>query len=262
MLEAQPTRSAQGQRRMQAIFMVTELPTAKLGKQTQYFDVEPDERDKEPKRAVPLHVLGLAAGYAIFDELEIHDQSEGGEADNEDTEADSKEASGLRTKDTEGKASTDSEHVEDEHDKREDPHTGSEGRDDLDRGRTEADDAERIRDKQATKYRERENESLCGDEERRRSLAGLFEKVSDVEGKCANRNSLADRINGREERGRLACETKDNCDDKGGDETAEAKAEPKGRGRLDERPAQPSENHGNGEQNGGFDYRAVNGHGV
>src|SRR5437879_3731731 len=49
-------------------------PAARLGQEPQDLQVQPDQRDHQTERAVPLHVLGRAAGHTGLDEVEVEDQ--------------------------------------------------------------------------------------------------------------------------------------------------------------------------------------------
>src|SRR2546421_10254076 len=40
-------------------------PAARLGQEPQDLQVQPDQRDHQAERAVPLHVLGRAGSYAV-----------------------------------------------------------------------------------------------------------------------------------------------------------------------------------------------------
>ena len=50
--------------------------------------VQPDQRDHQAERAVPLHVLGGLRRGGLLDEVEVEQQVERREADHEQAEAD------------------------------------------------------------------------------------------------------------------------------------------------------------------------------
>src|ERR1700722_16784196 len=64
------------------------VAAAKLGKQPQNLKVQPNQRDHNPERTVPLHVFGSAHARAILDKVEIEHQVERGDAYDNQTEAD------------------------------------------------------------------------------------------------------------------------------------------------------------------------------
>src|ERR1700722_3018652 len=64
-------------------------------KQAQHFEIEPDERDHQAERAVPLHVTWSAHARAGFDHVEIGDEVESGDADDEEAEADADDAAAV-----------------------------------------------------------------------------------------------------------------------------------------------------------------------
>src|SRR5687768_4810679 len=76
------------------LFVLSEvgLAAAQLREQTQDLEVEPDQRDQQAERPVPLHVLRRARRGAVFDEVEIEHQVEGGDDDDDDADADAEPA--------------------------------------------------------------------------------------------------------------------------------------------------------------------------
>src|ERR1700722_15896490 len=64
-------------------------------KQAQHFEIEPDERDHQAERAVPLHVTWSAHARAGFDHVEIEDEVESGDDDDEEAEADADVAAAV-----------------------------------------------------------------------------------------------------------------------------------------------------------------------
>ena len=62
-----------------------------FGKQSEYLNVEPDQRDHNPEGAVPLHVFGGANLHTLLDEVEIEHKVQSGNGDNDQAESDSNE---------------------------------------------------------------------------------------------------------------------------------------------------------------------------
>src|SRR3990172_4056117 len=63
-------------------------PAPHLRKQSQYLDIEPDQRDHEAECAVPLHILRRALCRAALDEIEVEHEVQGRDDDDEEAEAD------------------------------------------------------------------------------------------------------------------------------------------------------------------------------
>src|SRR5207302_9409522 len=58
-------------------------PAAGFRQQPQDLQVQPDQRDYQAERPVPLHVFGGAAGHAGLDEVEVEDQVQGRDHDDD-----------------------------------------------------------------------------------------------------------------------------------------------------------------------------------
>src|SRR5688500_16070539 len=64
------------------------LAAAQLREQPQDLEVEPDQRDQQAERAVPLHVLRRARRGAVLDEVEVEHEVQSGDDDDDDAHAD------------------------------------------------------------------------------------------------------------------------------------------------------------------------------
>src|SRR5580704_11667142 len=78
---------------------VRRLSVAQFTEQAKNFEIQPDERDHQAERAVPLHVLRRSAGYACLDHIEIENQIERRNDDHEEAEADSDDAASIDRRD-------------------------------------------------------------------------------------------------------------------------------------------------------------------
>src|SRR5580704_8580066 len=68
------------------------VAAAHFGQQVENLDVEPDQRDHDAERCVPLHKFGRTVGDALLDEIEVEDEIERGDSDDYEAEADANEA--------------------------------------------------------------------------------------------------------------------------------------------------------------------------
>ena len=56
-------------------FRILAVVTAQIRKQSQDGNIKPDDCNQQPKRPIPLHILGCGAGICrLLDELEVDDQ--------------------------------------------------------------------------------------------------------------------------------------------------------------------------------------------
>src|ERR1700691_5619390 len=70
----------------------TLVAAAQFGEQVEDLDVEPDERDHDAERCVPLHKFGRAVGDALLDKVEVEYEIERGDGDDNEAEADADDA--------------------------------------------------------------------------------------------------------------------------------------------------------------------------
>src|SRR5712692_10122955 len=75
------------------------LSSAGFGEQTKNFQIQPDERDHQTERAVPLHVLGDAHAYAALDHVEVQHQIQRGHDHHEQTERNAPRAAAVEDPD-------------------------------------------------------------------------------------------------------------------------------------------------------------------
>src|SRR5580698_9727296 len=98
------------------IMNCSSVAAAHFGEQVEDLDVEPDQRDHDAERCIPLHKFGRTVGDALLDEVEVEDEVERGDGDDNETEADADEAvaiNGAEQGDVE-EAEQQLGHVEDE----------------------------------------------------------------------------------------------------------------------------------------------------
>lgn len=60
------------------VFRAQDLPAARFAEQPENFKIEPDQRDHQAKRTIPLHITGRAQSRSVFDHVKIQDQVQGG----------------------------------------------------------------------------------------------------------------------------------------------------------------------------------------
>src|ERR1039458_8111397 len=67
------------------------VSATQFGKQSEYLQIEPDQRDHDSECAVPLHIFGSADLHALLDEVEIEHKVQRRDGDHNQAKADSNE---------------------------------------------------------------------------------------------------------------------------------------------------------------------------
>ena len=223
------------------------VAAAEFGEEAENLHIEPDEGDEEREGGVPLHVFGCAIGDAALDEVEVEDEVHGGDADDDEGEADADDAAAIDGGELEVEEAEDHLQEVEEGD-------GTGGGDDAEAELvSNADDAGAVDDEEGAEGAEGEGDGLHGDA----GVANLKDG-----GDAAEDEAFAEGVGGGSDGRPLSLEDGDHGEDEPADEAEDEEAGGCAgfAGGEEGAPGEEGGGHGAYQQDAGFVDGAVEGH--